>query len=461
MSGLYISAANKSSGKTTITLGLAGALKRRGLDIQSFKKGPDYIDPTWLSASSGKPCYNLDFNTQDESEILNTYRSHSNKAALSIVEGNKGLFDGLDVHGSDSNAAMVKLLGLGVILVIDVQGITRGIAPLLNGYRAFDPDIRYVGVILNKVGGSRHEKKLRDVIAHYTNFSVLGAIHRDQNLVIAERHLGLVTNTEDSCADAHLSRITDEVESQIDLNPLIKLARADYKKGPFDQVENCIHSVVKIGVARDSAFNFYYADDLDALTGLGAEVIFFSPLEDETVPEVDALYLGGGFPETHCTQLELNQSMKQSIRRFWQSGRPVYAECGGLMYLARSIVWQGRKYAMAGIIPGDVEMQDRPVGRGYVQLQTTVNFPWSVDVDTRWNAHEFHYSKLVNVDPTLRYGYYVKRGYGIDGRSDGIVMDNLFASYAHLRNTSGVPWIPNFIQYIRSRMQSKGGFHKL
>jgi cobyrinic acid a,c-diamide synthase len=452
MSGLYISAANKSSGKTTVTLGLCRALRRRGIDVQPFKKGPDYIDPMWLSVSSGRPCYNLDFNTQDESEILNTYQSHSKNAGLSIVEGNKGLFDGLDVHGSDSNAAMAKLLGLGVILVIDVQGITRGIAPLLNGYSAFDPDIRYVGVILNKVGGSRHEKKLRDVIAHYTDFSVLGAIHRNQNLVITERHLGLLTNSEDRCADEHISRITDEVESRVDLNPLTELVSVDDNKDRVDRVENNPGEIVKIGVARDSAFNFYYADDLDSMTKLGADVVFFSPLEDQNVPEVDALYIGGGFPETHCSQLEMNQSMKRSLQLYFKSGKPIYAECGGLMYLARSIVWQGRKYEMAGIIPSDVEMQDRPVGRGYMQLQTTIDFPWSVDPETQWNAHEFHYSRLVNVDPALRYGYYVERGFGIDGRSDGIVMGNLFASYAHLRSTNGSPWVEKFIQFIQTRM---------
>jgi cobyrinic acid a,c-diamide synthase len=460
MPGIYLSAASKSSGKTTVSTGLCAALSKRGETVQPFKKGPDYIDPMWLAAASSRSCYNLDFNTQDNDEILELYRCHQRPGQFSLVEGNKGLFDGVDVHGSDSNAAMAKLLELPVILVVDTQGITRGVAPLLNGYQSFDPEIHHAGVILNKVGGSRHEGKLRNVIEQYTDFDVLGAVPRDADLVIPERHLGLATAAEDPHALDHIDLLGRVIENSVDLDRVLGAAgKAQATQASQDKpLKGAEHSKqVSIAVARDSAFCFYYPDDFETMESAGAKLLFFDTLNEAGVPDADALFIGGGFPEIHCGLLEQNQSMKQSIARFVESGKPVYAECGGLMYLARSIRWQGKAYRMVGAIPADIEMTEKPVGRGHVELAPTPNHPWygcgvepeSKDTVVAIRAHEFHYSRMINLDTVIKFAYDVKRGYGADGSHDGVVVDNIFASYAHLRSTRQFPWATLFINHVR------------
>jgi cobyrinic acid a,c-diamide synthase len=472
MPGIYVSAAGKSSGKTTVCTGLCAALAQRGLAVQPFKKGPDYIDPMWLAAASGRPCYNLDFNTQGEDEILDLYHSRKpgpGQAQIRLVEGNKGLYDGVDVHGSDSNAAMAKLLGLPVLLVVDTQGITRGVAPLLNGYQSFDRDIEFAGVILNKIGGSRHEGKLRNVIEQYTDFRVLGAVHRNEEMVIPERHLGLVTDKEDPKALQHIGVLAKVIEDSVDVDQCLSAGRpsqetAELQQRVVDATKMSKQPGIRIAVARDSAFCFYYPDDLEAMQKAGAELRFFDTINDAVLPDADALLIGGGFPETHCRPLENNQAMKQAVAGFVQSGKPVYAECGGLMYLARRIRWQGVEYAMVGAIPADIEMTDRPVGRGYVRLKLTANHPWCGDSaiaatpgsGTELRAHEFHYSTVENLDSSLEFAYDVNRGHGINGSQDGIVMGNVFAGYAHLRHTRSVPWVDWFVGHVRRNSHGDG-----
>jgi cobyrinic acid a,c-diamide synthase len=463
VSAFYLSAASKSSGKTTVSIGLAVAFKRRGLNVQTFKKGPDYIDPLWLKLSSGQPCFNLDFNVQDERQILETFASNRMDSDVVLVEGNKGLFDGLDLHGADSNAAMAKLLGLKVVLVIDVQGITRGVAPLLNGYRGFDADIEYAGVILNKVGGSRHEQKLRQVIDFYTDFEVLGSIPKNTDITISERHLGLTTDKEVAEKEGFLSQAGDVIENNVDTDRLLELTQPipvqvkNHLQNSTTAVSPQINEIsgLKIGIARDSAFCFYYEDDFSAFRIRGIELIFFDTLHDARLPDVDALFIGGGFPETHCAQLEENNSMRNAIGNFIESGKPVYAECGGLMYLSRNISWKGETHNMVGAIGADVEVTEKPVGRGYVKLKPTARHPWGVNaktdgfrLNTIINAHEFHYSKLNNVDPSLSYGYDVERGWGVNGAGDGLIVGNVFASYSHLRNTSDTPWVDAYLSWV-------------
>ncbi len=465
MSGIYISAANKSSGKTTLTVGICSALQSRGMIIQPFKKGPDYIDPMWLSTAAGRICYNLDFNVQSDDEILATVGAQQQTVDLNIVEGNKGLFDGVDVHGTDCNAALAKLLGFPVLLVIDAQGITRGIAPLLNGYQAFDAEVQYAGIVLNNTAGSRHESKLRKVIEAYTDFEVLGSVERNANLEIRERHMGLVTDKENTESDSIIASIRETVESAIDLDQLIEGATqsadsCQYKtlKQAESSQPNKTGESVKIGVAWDAAFCFYYQDDLDALRQHNVEVEFFSVLDDSELPEADGLFIGGGFPETHCPQLSKNRKMAQAIRNFAQLNKPIYAECGGLMYLARYIHWQDKQYEMAGIIPADIAITKKPVGRGLVELQPGPNHPWCVESGFSRSrvlpAHEFHYSKIINIDEPLVYAYDVKRGWGIDGEHDGVVLGNVFASYSHLRNTHDSPWVNAFLSVVRNAVQT-------
>lgn len=445
-----------------MSVGLAAALANRGMAVQPFKKGPDYIDPLWLGRAAGNACYNLDFFTQSHREILTTFARNSASADISLIEGNKGLFDGIDVEGTDSNAAMAKLLSAPVVLVIDSSGMTRGIAPLIRGYLGFDPDVEIRGVILNKVGGARHEGKLRAALERYTDIEVLGAIGRNSALEIPERHLGLIPANEAHATDAIISRLAEAVTSEVDLDRIVEIANtAPTPAAAVAAVAAPSLPVadIRIAIARDAAFSFYYPDDLEAFALAGAELVPFDTLNDTRLPEVDGLFIGGGFPETHLDALSANQSLLADIRQALLGGMPAYAECGGLMYLARSIQWRDETFAMTGVVPGDIIVGDRPQGRGYVVLEETGKCLWPANSPDRPNspedisAHEFHYARLENLPGDMTYAYRVKRGHGIDGKHDGLVLGNLLASFAHHRSTAADPWVGRFIAFARARLQ--------
>lgn len=458
MAHLLISAAHKSSGKTTVSTGLCAALAQIHTVVQPFKKGPDYIDPMWLARAAGRACYNLDFYTMSRLEIQQTFSRAMQGAQIGIIEANKGLYDGLDLDGSNSNAALAHLLDAPVVLVIDARGMTRGVAPLILGYQAFDPKIRIAGVVLNKLGGRRHEQKLRDVIEHYTDVPVLGAVLQDSRLEIKERHLGLVPSNEQHEVTASIAAIAELIAEQVDLNAIRDIA----KQGVIPPVEQKpqaikVRTQVKIGVLRDSVFGFYYASDLEALEENGAELVFIDTIHDHELPAVDGLFIGGGFPETHIRELENNASLRRHIREQIELGLPVYAECGGLMYLCRTLRWREQRGEMVGALPADVVMHRKPQGRGYVRLTVAEQHPWGVgaDVTAEIPAHEFHYSSLENVAPDLVYAYSVKRGHGIDGRRDGIVYRNVLASYTHLRNVTAYPWVSKFLQFVKLKAEER------
>jgi cobyrinic acid a,c-diamide synthase len=447
MPSLYISAAHKSSGKTTVTLGLCRALRDRGLAVQAFKKGPDYIDPIWHGLAAGRPSYNLDFRLMDRTEIDALYDRHAAHADICLVEGNKGLYDGMDLEGSDSNAALAKQLGLPVVLVIDCVGITRGVAPLLLGYQAFDPAVRLAGVILNKVGGPRHEEKLRAVIARYTDIPILGAIHKDTRLAIEERHLGLVPGNESAEAEQRIGLIAEAVASQVDLGALLAVAATAPSPlaSPIMESAKPAGQPIRIAIARDRAFGFYYQEDLDSLREAGVELVPVDCLTEPVLPEVDGLIVGGGFPESFIAELAANRSLRADIRAAVAAGLPVYAECGGLMYLSRSLTWGERSGEMVGLIPGDAVMGSRPVGRGYASLVALPDAPLDEAAGPEIPAHEFHHSHLENLPAGLTYAYKVARGHGIDGTNDGYVRDNLLAAYCHRRGSGPRGWITPFL----------------
>jgi len=458
MSRFLISAAHKSSGKTTVSIGLSAALTARGLKVQPFKKGPDYIDPMWLSAATGRACRNLDFYLMQREEISALFARQSQDADLALVEGNKGLYDGLELDGSNSNAALAKLLNLPVILVIDTRGMIRGVAPLLLGYQAFDREVNIAGVILNHVGGSRHESKLRAVVEHYTDVPVLGCVQHDKALGIVERHLGLMPSNEAAAGTQHIAEIGRLIGAQVDLTRLMQIADSAPPLTVHHTPQTVLKtpSTLRIGIAQDEAFGFYYADDLEGLRAAGAELISFSPINDKHLPQVDALFLGGGFPEVFAHALAANQSLRREIHTAIESGMPTYAECGGLMYLARSISWKGETHNMVGVVPGDVLMHEKPVGRGYVRLKETANFPWPSDTPpSTVMAHEFHYSSLENLPKNLHYAYEVERGYGIDGQHDGLVYKNLLAAYTHLRSLQGYNWSARFVASIHQHLNAR------
>lgn len=471
MARLFIAAGHKSSGKTSLSVGLAAALTGQGLTVQAFKKGPDYIDPIWLSRASGRSCYNLDFFTQSEAEIRATFAGKSADADMALIEGNKGLFDGLDVEGSDSNAALATLLSVPVVLVIDCAGMTRGIAPLVSGYLGFDQAVEIRGVILNKVGGARHETKLRAALERYTDTEVLGALGRDAALEIPERHLGLVpanefrgeraaTDGRAVSADLMIRRLADAVAGGVNLDRVIDIANAaspessriDPPSGPPPS-----RADVRIAIARDAAFGFYYPDDLEAFAAAGAELVPFDALSDRQLPPADGLFIGGGFPETQLAALSANRDLLHDIRQALAAGMPAYAECGGLMYLARSIRWQGEQREMVGAVPAEVVVGERPQGRGYVLLEEAAEHPWPAPPGSEAAgprlvpAHEFHYARLENLPPGLGYAWRVVRGAGIDGRHDGVAIGNLLAGFAHHRNTGADRWVERFVAHVREQ----------
>jgi len=469
---LYISAAHKSSGKTTISIGVCALLTQQGYIVQPYKKGPDYIDPLWLSSATQRTCYNLDYNTMSKNDILSYVEQYSATADVSLIEGNMGLYDGVAIDGSNSNAAVAKLTKTPVILVVDAQGVTRGVAPLLQGYQGFDTELNIAGVIFNKVAGTRHEAKLIQMTETYTDLPVIGAVRRSADLVLIERHLGLQPFNESEQAQQQIETIAQQLIEQINLEQMLRYANSvedlpslahhttyNVNKNSDNNITSA--KPLRIGICKDASFSFYYPDDLQALEQAGAQLVTINTLTDQELPYIDGLFIGGGFPEAKMEALSANTTMRSAIAAAIENGLPCYAECGGLMYLSQSIIWQGKQQAMVGIIPGDAVMHEKPQGRGYVKLRETAAMPWPKRADCTEEktiaAHEFHYSKLQNTQGKLTkkgaFAYSVQRGTGIDGQNDGWLYKNLLASYAHIRDTSKHHWASRFVAFIRQQIQ--------
>jgi len=448
---VFLSAAHKSSGKTVVSLGICGAISQLNLTVQPFKKGPDYIDPIWLSQASDKSCYNLDFYNMSEAEIIELYRSKDSLVDISLIEGNKGLYDGMNVTGGDANADLAKLLNLPVIMVVDSTGITRGVAPLVKGYQDFDSDVVIAGVILNKVAGDRHESKLIQAIEHYTDLDIIGSIRRSTELIIDERHLGLMPANETPQSQQFINTASRIIADQVDINQILNLQAP--KPKAKKEIINIVSTKLTVAIAKDSSFGFYYQDDLDQFKQLGVNVTYFDSLKDQHLPDCDGLFIGGGFPEMQLDKLSGNTLLLSDIKNKIEQGLPTYAECGGLMYLTSQIITKDGCYPMVGVIDADTRMTPKPIGRGYVQLAPNDNHPWS-GVSECIKAHEFHYSKLENIDTNTRYAFEVLRGVGVDNKRDGIIKYNLLASYTHLRNLAGNQWVVQFVDFIKTNSKT-------
>jgi cobyrinic acid a,c-diamide synthase len=451
---IYISAAHKSSGKTIISIGLARVISNLNYNIQVFKKGPDYIDMNWLSLASRSNCYNLDFNTQTKNEIKGFYESK--KLNFNLIEGNKGLYDGVNVHGKDDNSAMSILLKVPVILVIDTEGITRGIAPLLQGYINFEKKCNIVGVILNKVKTERHEKKLINSVKQYTDLQILGVIRKTKELEITERHLGLIPPNENLIAEKKIDTISKIILDSIDKKAFAKIGIGLKEKNisinKRNKSKEQINSRVKVGIIRDKSFGFYYLDDIEMFSQYGAELININSTKTKQLPKIDALFIGGGFPEINAEKISKNKNLMKSINNFIKSGGVCYAECGGLMYLSNSIKYKNKSYKMVGVIPGNIKMSKKPVGRGYVKLLINKSHPWKLKINAAVNAHEFHHASInFKSNIKFKYAYNMKRGYGINGSNDGFQYKNLLANFSHLRHTKKNPWIKHFINFIKEK----------
>ena len=464
-----ISAAHKSSGKTVFSMGLLAVLRECGLLPQAFKKGPDYIDPCWLAYASGGKCYNLDFNTQETNELYSFFRSHG-ATKLSLIEGSKGLYDDIYADARTSSAALACLLQTPVILVVDCEGITTGIAPLLLGYMHFRWDINIAGVILNRVGGARHQAKLQNAIDGYVGLPIYGAIGRDERMVLPERHLGLLPQKEMDDAQSFVDGVVEVVKSCVDYQQLVHVAQSVIKTTPKKSAaklstpsglsKQSSQETFKLGVVFDRAFHFYYPDDLESFITQGAAIIYIDSINDSSLPkDLDGLFIGGGFPELQAAQLEQNKSLRAQIKAAIEDGMPCYAECGGLMYLSRSIEWQGKKHAMVGIIPADAVMHEKPYGRGYVKAYESEAMPWEQIGGNEAcvvSGHEFHYANLVGDLSQYPMAFEVLfGGEGIQAWQDGFLYKNLLATFLHQRATASNLWTKRFTKFILQHKQAK------
>jgi len=438
------------SGKTTLALGLIAAWRQRVGEVVPFKKGPDYIDAGWLTVAAGRPCYNLDPYMMDGEKILDSFCHHSRKAQGALIEGNRGLYDGMDAEGSCSTAELAKLLQAPVLLVVDGSMVTRTAAATVLGCQHLDPKVPIRGIVLNRVAGPRHEEMLRTTIEKYCNIPVVGAIPKLKQDDFPERHMGLVTVLEHPEArEAILARI-QVVERYLDLDKVIEIARqAPPLSRQVAHLKKNVSTAYRqptIGIIRDSAFQFYYPENLEALEKRGARLATINALRDDYLPQLDALYIGGGFPETHAEQLAANHRLKEALRTAIQGGLPVYAECGGLMYLGRSLQIEGKRYPMVQALPMDFQLEKKPQGHGYTELEVVEDNPF-YPVGTTLKGHEFHYSRVTRFDlDSTSLVFAMMRGTGILDGKDGVCYKNTLATYSHVHALGTPEWAEGLIR---------------
>ena len=433
------------SGKSLVSLGLIRTLRQRGLKVSPFKKGPDFIDAAWLGTAAGAPCRNLDTFMMEPAVILSSLAEGGRDASIAVVEGNRGLFDGMDAGGSHSTAQLAKLIGAPVVLIVDVTKSTRTVAAQVLGCRVFDPELRLAGVILNRVGTSRQEKVIRAAIEADVGLPVLGAIPRLADQHLPSRHLGLVTAMEHPRVAETLERVAAVAAEHLDIPALLALAddTADLESDvvPTTAIRE---KRVRIGVLRDRAFSFYYPENLAALERAGADLCDISPLADTELPDIDALYAGGGFPEIYASELAANRPLREALADRIDQGLPVWAECGGLMYLSRALIKDGVTHDMVGTLPVRVEQMTKPQGHGYVKALSDRANP-VLPEGTELCGHEFHYSRLRDNGNKVPTVLKLSRGVGVGGGRDGLQVGQAIATYTHLHALATPSWAPGLV----------------
>ena len=445
-----IAALRGGSGKTILSIGLIAAWKKQNKSIAPFKKGPDYIDTGWLALAAGRPCFNLDTFLLETPHILKSFTTHTRKDDIAVIEGNRGLFDGIDLAGSTSTGELAKLLKTPVLLCVDCTKITRTMAAVISGLMQFDSDVMIKGVVLNRVAGARHERILRDNIEHYCGIPVLGAIPKLKTQIFPERHMGLVPTPEHDWAGESIDAAAQVAGEHIDLDAIFEIMQdlpslevTDVgKKGTEDRKQTISADAErpKIGIIKDSAFQFYYPENIDALKAAGAETVFISPLAGKPLLELDALYIGGGFPETHAKELAENESFRKGLKKLAEDGLPIYAECGGLMYLGQELVLEKKSYPMVGVFPLTFDFYPRPQGHGYTVVTVENENPF-YEIGTEIRGHEFHYSRVLKWSGDEKdLVFRMQRGVGITRDKDGICYKNVLATYTHIHALGTPHW---------------------
>jgi cobyrinic acid a,c-diamide synthase len=460
-------------GKTVLSVGLIASYRRRGFNVVPFKKGPDYIDAGWLSYAAGSPCYNLDLFLLGEKQILSSFKKHTGENHVAVIEGNRGLFDGVDSEGRYSTAELAKLLNAPLIVIIDCTKKTRTASVIATGIHKFDPSLKIRGIVLNQIANKRHETVIRESFERYCEIPVLGAIPRISNGFFPERHMGLIPYHEHEEVEKAISAIGEIIERYLDLDAIWEIAKgapplpvsseqlAGNNKKLLVNSQQSAGSSPKIGVIKDSAFQFYYPENLEELRKKGATIVEISALKERQLPEIDMLYIGGGFPETHAIALAENIDFRNNLRQAVENGLPVYAECGGLMYLGESLVLSGKVYPMAGVFPVRFCLEKTPQAHGYTIVEINKPNPY-YPVGTILKGHEFHYSRVLNADIVINrkddiyFAFKMKRGQGIIDKTDGLCYKNVLATYTHLHALGAREWVEGIMNMaILYRRQSR------
>ena len=446
------------SGKTLVSIGLLSFWRRQGLKIAGFKKGPDFIDAAWLTEAAQTKTHNLDVYLMGKSAVFNSFVTHAFRKDICLIEGNRGLYDGMDPKGTYSSAELAKLLSAPVVLVLDATKVTRTLAAFVLGCLKLDPDVQIAGVIINKIAGTRHERIIRETIEKITGIPVLGAIPKlSRTDLLPERHLGLVTPEEHGKIKHSCFELGRIVEKYVDTDKIYELANKSNKlESPPEPIRtrNNTDTRLTVGYFYDSAFTFYYPENIEELEKSGAKLVKISPLKDSFLPEMDVLYIGGGFPETHAEILSKNRSLLQEVKNAADQGLPIYAECGGLIFLSESLRCGNEVYPMSAVLPIKVELRSKPAGHGYCEFEVDRINPF-FPVGIRIRAHEFHYTTIIAGLDKISTVYNVLRGQGYLDKREGIVYKNVLAGYFHLHALSVPLWADVILNAAKKFKEAK------
>ena len=453
--GLVIAGLAGGSGKSVVSVGITAAFARQNRRVVPFKKGPDYIDAGWLQLAAGRRCYNLDPFFMTRETIQRSFAVHAADADLVIVEGNRGLYDGVDVEGGYSTAELALMLELPVVLVVNCTKTTRTVAAMVLGCQQFDKRLNIKGVVLNQIATTRQRLLVSESVERYTGIPVIGSIPRLKRDIFPMRHLGMVPHQEYTDSREALDFLADLIVENVDLGAFLSIMKTlpDIEPDTSDfgrQGFLCPLPNVTIGVLQDAAFQFYYSENLEALENAGATLVALNALSDPCLPELDGLYIGGGFPETSAKELAANISFRQSVKQAADNGLPIYAECGGLIYLGHSIVQEGEEFPLVGVFPVRFGMSAKPQAHGYTIFHVAKkNAFYEQGVDIK--GHEFRYSKVLDWQGSPEQLIFkMVRGRGFIDGWDGLTYNNVLALYSHIHADGTPDWAINFVNRCRT-----------
>ena len=436
-----IGGTTSGSGKTTITLGLLAALRQRGLSVQPFKCGPDFIDPTLHTMVTGRVSRNLDLQMAGQSFCRTSFMRNIEGMDVAVIEGVMGLYDG----GLASSAALSRALLLPVVLVIDVRSAAESVAAVLKGFEMYDREVQISGVIFNRVGSDRHRELIREAVKKNCTSEILGFFPRDAEFTIPERHLGLHMGDESPLQEEQIDSLARAIEEHIDIDHLLQVSTVTINESLQKPPGQPVAQRVRLAVARDQAFCFYYQDNLDLFERAGIDLVFFSPLHDALLPEnIDGIYIGGGYPELYARQLSGNEEMRRRIKDWVDCGRVLYCECGGFMYMATKLIdLQDTHFAMAGVFPATIVMKERLSRLGYKEVTLTDDCLLGKAGDQLF-GHEFHYSTIQEIDPSIATVYQLR-----DGSKEGYAVKNALGGYVHLHFGQSAKAVEYFYTILR------------